>query len=227
MSAAAELKAHCEAKLKAAQLRVEQIVIGPTATRPAPSRPDQFLSRPMSRRASPTAWPRGARPGHGGAGPTAAARRRPGEPADRGHALRGAGPGQAARPVLRAGDRPACSTSRSGRCCAPPARWSASTPTAWSTTTCPAWTTTTCAAAARPCTRPIDEATAILAGDALQTAAFEILAHPDTHADGAVRAELVPAPGRGRRRQGHGRRPDDRPPGRARRPGRASRACSG
>jgi farnesyl diphosphate synthase len=36
-----------------------------------------------------------------------------------------------------------------------------------------------------------DEATAILAGDALQTAAFEILAHPDTHADGAVRAELV------------------------------------
>jgi farnesyl diphosphate synthase len=36
-----------------------------------------------------------------------------------------------------------------------------------------------------------DEATAILAGDALQTAAFEILAHPDTHAEGAVRAELV------------------------------------
>ena len=36
-----------------------------------------------------------------------------------------------------------------------------------------------------------DEATAILAGDALQTAAFEILAHPDTHEDGDVRAELV------------------------------------
>jgi farnesyl diphosphate synthase len=36
-----------------------------------------------------------------------------------------------------------------------------------------------------------DEATAILAGDALQTAAFEILAHPDTHPDGAIRAELV------------------------------------
>jgi farnesyl diphosphate synthase len=36
-----------------------------------------------------------------------------------------------------------------------------------------------------------DEATAVLAGDALQTAAFEILAHPDTHPDGAVRAELV------------------------------------
>ena len=36
-----------------------------------------------------------------------------------------------------------------------------------------------------------DEATAILAGDALQTAAFEIMAHPDTHDDGHVRAELV------------------------------------
>ena len=36
-----------------------------------------------------------------------------------------------------------------------------------------------------------DEATAILAGDALQTAAFEILAHPDTHSDGAIRADLV------------------------------------
>ncbi|ODT88680.1 polyprenyl synthetase family protein [Phenylobacterium sp. SCN 70-31] len=36
-----------------------------------------------------------------------------------------------------------------------------------------------------------DEMTAVLAGDALQSAAFEILAHPDTHPDGAVRAELV------------------------------------
>lgn len=39
--------------------------------------------------------------------------------------------------------------------------------------------------------RQYDEATAILAGDALQTAAFEIMAHPDTHPDGGVRAELV------------------------------------
>jgi farnesyl diphosphate synthase len=38
--------------------------------------------------------------------------------------------------------------------------------------------------------RAYDEATAVLAGDALQTAAFEILAHPDTHSDGAIRAEL-------------------------------------
>jgi farnesyl diphosphate synthase len=36
-----------------------------------------------------------------------------------------------------------------------------------------------------------DEMTAVLAGDALQTAAFEILAHPDTHPDGNVRAELI------------------------------------
>jgi farnesyl diphosphate synthase len=36
-----------------------------------------------------------------------------------------------------------------------------------------------------------DEATAVLAGDALQTVAFEILAHPDTHKDGSVRAEMV------------------------------------
>ena len=36
-----------------------------------------------------------------------------------------------------------------------------------------------------------DEATAVLAGDALQTAAFEIMAHVDTHEDGEVRAELV------------------------------------
>jgi len=44
----------------------------------------------------------------------------------------------------------------------------------------------------RPTThRAYDEATAVLAGDALQTVAFEIMAHPDTHPDGAVRAELV------------------------------------
>jgi len=36
-----------------------------------------------------------------------------------------------------------------------------------------------------------DEATAILAGDALLTLAFEILSDPATHADPAIRAELV------------------------------------
>lgn len=36
-----------------------------------------------------------------------------------------------------------------------------------------------------------DEATAVLAGDALLTLAFEILAHPDTHADANVRCKLI------------------------------------
>jgi len=36
-----------------------------------------------------------------------------------------------------------------------------------------------------------DEATAVLAGDALQTVAFEILAHKDTHDDAVIRAEMV------------------------------------
>lgn len=36
-----------------------------------------------------------------------------------------------------------------------------------------------------------DEATAVLAGDALQSVAFEILAHPDTHDDAEVRLTLV------------------------------------
>jgi len=36
-----------------------------------------------------------------------------------------------------------------------------------------------------------DEATAVLAGDALQTLAFEILADPQTHADPGVRCQLV------------------------------------
>lgn len=39
--------------------------------------------------------------------------------------------------------------------------------------------------------RAYDEATAVLAGDALQAAAFEILAHPDTHKDGIVRSEMI------------------------------------
>lgn len=36
-----------------------------------------------------------------------------------------------------------------------------------------------------------DEATAILAGDALQTAAFDIILHPDTHDDAEIRCELA------------------------------------
>ena len=43
------------------------------------------------------------------------------------------------------------------------------------------------------CHKEFDEATAILAGDGLLTAAFEVLVHPDTHSDPAVRCELVAA----------------------------------
>ncbi len=43
------------------------------------------------------------------------------------------------------------------------------------------------------CHRKFDEATAILAGDALQTRAFEVLAEADTHADAEARCELVTA----------------------------------
>ena len=39
--------------------------------------------------------------------------------------------------------------------------------------------------------RAYDEATAVLAGDALQSIAFEIMAHPDTHPDAQLRCELV------------------------------------
>src|ERR1700729_2525391 len=45
------------------------------------------------------------------------------------------------------------------------------------------------------CHKKFDEATAILAGDALQTRAFEVLAEADTHADAEARCELVLALG--------------------------------
>jgi farnesyl diphosphate synthase len=48
----------------------------------------------------------------------------------------------------------------------------------------------------RPSThKAFDEATAILAGDALQARAFEVLAEPDTHSDPQARSELVAALG--------------------------------
>jgi farnesyl diphosphate synthase len=43
------------------------------------------------------------------------------------------------------------------------------------------------------CHKEFDEATAVLAGDGLLTMAFEVLAHPDTHGDPAVRCALVRA----------------------------------
>ncbi len=43
------------------------------------------------------------------------------------------------------------------------------------------------------CHKEFDEATAILAGDALQSLAFEVVAHPATHPSGDVRSDLVRA----------------------------------
>ncbi len=62
-------------------------------------------------------------------------------------------------------------------------------------TICRRWTTTTSAAASPVPHKAFDEATAILAGDALQTRAFEVLAEPDTHSDPEARCELVAALG--------------------------------
>ena len=56
--------------------------------------------------------------------------------------------------------------------------------------------------------KAFDEATAILAGDALLTFAFEILSGEDTHPDAAVRLALVSAPRQGCRRGRHGGRAD-------------------
>ena len=41
------------------------------------------------------------------------------------------------------------------------------------------------------CHKAFDEATAVLAGDGLLTMAFEVLSHPDTHGDPAVRCQLI------------------------------------
>jgi farnesyl diphosphate synthase len=43
------------------------------------------------------------------------------------------------------------------------------------------------------CHKQFDDATAVLAGDGLLTLAFEVLAHPHTHGDPAVRCELISA----------------------------------
>ena len=99
---------------------------------------------------------RGRRHGHGGAGRSCC--RAPTGPEQRlTEAMRYAalGPGKRLRPFFAIETGADVRRWRSARCCAPPARWSASTPTAWCTTTCRAWTTTTCAAAARRCTRPM------------------------------------------------------------------------
>ncbi len=58
-------------------------------------------------------------------------------------------------------------------------------------TTCPAWMMTICAAAAPTTHIAFDEMTAVLAGDALLTIAFEILADARTHPSADVRCALI------------------------------------
>ena len=58
--------------------------------------------------------------------------------------------------------------------------------------------------------KKFDEATAILAGDALLTFAFDVLARPETHPDAAVRIALVLGTRARRRHRRHGRRADAR-----------------
>ncbi len=69
--------------------------------------------------------------------------------------------------------------------------------------------------------KAFDEWTAILAGDALLTLAFEILARPQTNADPGVRAELTRVLARAAGRPRHGARADARP-----RSGEARRAAA-
>jgi hypothetical protein len=59
------------------------------------------------------------------------------------------------------------------------------------TTTCPRWMMTTSRRGKPTVHKAFDEATAILAGDALQTLAFDVLTREATHSDPAVRAALV------------------------------------
>ena len=58
-------------------------------------------------------------------------------------------------------------------------------------TICRRWTTTTCAAADPTVHKAFDDATAILAGDALLTLAFDVMARTEVHPDAAVRTALV------------------------------------
>src|SRR3954451_3762248 len=60
-------------------------------------------------------------------------------------------------------------------------------------TICRRWTTAICGGGGGAPPKEFDEATAVLAGDGLLTMAFEVLSHPDTHGDPAVRCELVSA----------------------------------
>ena len=148
------------------------------------------------RRAAGRRWKRAGRPAAGAGGRGGAS--------GRGDALRGARRRQAAAGVPGDGEcgavRRVADLRRARR--RRRSRWC--TPIRWCTTICRRWTTTICGAASRRAHKAFDEATAILAGDALLTRAFEVLAEPDTHGDPEARCELVAALGGRGRRARHG-----------------------
>ena len=128
---------------------------------------------------------------------------------------------------MRAASCAACRRRRSTRLLRPS---SSCTPIRSCTTTYPRWTTTTCAAAVRPRTAQFDEAIAILAGDALQALAFEILCdEPALAARPERQIKVIRRLARAVGPAGHGRRPDARSRGRgpAPRRGAASRRSIG
>ena len=76
------------------------------------------------------------------------------------------------------------------------------------TTTCPPWTTTTCGAASRPCTRPTTSGPPSWPATRCSPSPSRCWRGPETHAEAAVRTELVAGLARGRGRRRHGRRAD-------------------
>ena len=119
------------------------------------------------------------------------------------------GGGKRLRPVPGAVELPAVRRGGNLAPCASHRRSSSSTAIPWRTTTCRSMDDDELRRGKPTTHRQFDEATAILAGDALLTLAFEVLAHPDTHTDPLVRSNLVVGPGPGGGGARHGRRPDD------------------
>ena len=123
---------------------------------------------------------------------------RPG-PADRGHALCGARRRQAPAAVPARSNRRACSAWPRKRRSTPPPRSNACIAIRWCMTICRAMDDDAMRRGRPTAHIAFGEATAILAGDALLTLAFEILSEPRTHPDPGVRVELIGLAGQGRR----------------------------
>ena len=202
------LKAHCEAKLKAAEGRLEKIVGRKARASNPPISADMtvkhlrkaWLNRRwpkpprLSERTLDTLLPQASRPRSARAGSDA---------------LRGAGRRQAACAdfsYCRQGGCSAWIAARSGRVAA-----AVECVHAYSLVhdDLPAMDDDDLRRGKPTTHKAFDEATAILAGDALLTLAFGLISSPEAHGDPFVRCELVVASGAGRRSRRHGGRPDD------------------